>query len=189
MKNKWKPRVDNKGDICAKVVNTAALSISGIANGRTIPVVILQSDPDQKIDTAINGHIGIPTGNCLSQWGRTWNGEKILLHLELSSPVAISILIPFDIIGNGPTIDQIIHTQCLYLMTGAPGTKLSENLDKARILLEIPSREFASEWQKMYKKRYCKHLRKTYHISRKASESVFEKIQEEFSSVKNLRVK
>lgn len=189
MKSKWKFRAAKEDDILTTVVNTGALSAYGVANGRTVPVVILQTDREKKIDAAINAHIGISNGNCDSQWGRTCDGNKILLRLEFTVPVAITLIIPFDIISNGATIDQIIHTQCLYLMTGDPGMKLSQNLHKERILLEIPSREFVDEWRRLYKKKYCKHLKKTYHISSSAAEEVFEKIQSEFSCVKKLRMK
>ena len=112
-----------------------------------------------------------------------------MLHLEFTEPIAVKIIIPLEIIRNGATIDQIIHTQCLYLMTGNPEMKLSQNLCKERILLEVPSREFTDEWRKLYKKKYCKHLRKTHHISAKAAEEVFDKLQDEFSWIKKMRMK
>lgn len=189
MKSMWKPKSIKTDTIIATVVNIAALSSVGVANGRTIPVVILQPDEDHKIDAVINAHSGISGGNCESQWGCTYDRNTILLHLEFTEPLAVKIIIPLDIIQNGATIDQIIHTQCLFLMTGNPGMKLSQNLHKERILLEVPSREFAEEWGKLYKKKYCKHLRKTYHISDKAAREVFDKFQEEFSWIKKSRIK
>ena len=189
MKIMWKPESAKADDIIATVVNTAALSVVGVANGRTVPVVILQPDDENKTDAVITAHSGISEGNCESQWGCSYDRNTILLHLEFTEPVALKIIIPLDIIHNGATIDQIIHTQCLYLMTGNPGMKLSQNLRKERILLEVPSREFADEWRKLYKKKYCKHLRKTHHISSKAAEEVFDKLQDEFSCIKKLRMK
>ena len=67
--------------------------------------------------------------------------------------------------------------------------KLSQTLHKEHILIEVPSRDFADEWQKMYKKKYCKHIRKTHHIPRKVAEDVFEKMQNEFNCVRDLRMK
>lgn len=189
MKIMWKLESAKADDIIATVVNTAALSAVGVANGRTVPVVILQSDEEKKIDAVINAHSGISGGNCKSQWGCTYDRNTILLHLEFTEPVVVKIIIPLDIIQNGATIDQIIHTQCLYLMTGNPEMKLAQNLCKERILLEVPSREFADEWRKLYKKKYCKHLRKTHHISSKAAKDVFDKLQDEFSFIKKLRIK
>lgn len=189
MKIMWKPKSVKADDVIATVVNTAALSVAGVANGRTIPVIILQPDEENKIDAVINAHSGISEGNCVSQWGCTNDRNTILLHLEFTEPIAVKIIIPFEIIRNGATIDQIIHTQCLYLMTGNPEMKLSQNLRKERILLEVPSREFTDEWRKLYKKKYCKHLRKTHHISAKAAEEVFNKLQDEFSWIKKMRTK
>lgn len=152
MKIMWKLKSVKADDVIATVVNTAALSVAGVANGRTIPVIILQPDEENKIDAVINAHSGISEGNCVSQWGCTNDRNTILLHLEFTEPIAVKIIIPLEIIRNGATIDQIIHTQCLYLMTGNPEMKLSQNLCKERILLEVPSREFTDEWRKLYKK-------------------------------------
>lgn len=189
MKNMWKPKFTKTDDIIATVSNIAALSSVGVANGRTIPVIILQPDEEHKIDAIINAHSGIPGGNCESQWGCTYDFNKILLRLEFTEPLAVKIIIPLDIIQNGAIIDQIIHTQCLFLMTGNPGMKLSQNLHKERILLEVPSREFADEWRKLYKKKYCKYLKKKHHISDKAAREVFDKLQEEFNCIKKMRIK
>ena len=115
MKIMWKPESAKADDIIATVVNTAALSVAGVANGRTVPVVILQPDDENKIDAVITAHSGISEGNCESQWGCSYDRNTILLHLEFTEPVALKIIIPLDITHNGATIDQIIHTQCLYL--------------------------------------------------------------------------
>ena len=68
MKIMWKPKSAKADDIIATVVNTAALSVVGVANGRTVPVVILQPDDENKIDAVITAHSGISEGNCESQW-------------------------------------------------------------------------------------------------------------------------
>lgn len=188
MRDKWKPQVTQTGDIIAKVSGSAAISVVGVANGRTIPVIIVLPDKENKIDAIINAHCGISAGDCESQWGCTFDHNVILLFLEFKNPVEARVIIPLDIIEYGAIIDQIIHMQCLYLMTGELGMKLSQNLEKGKILLEIPSRDFANEWNKLYKKKYCKYLRKTYHISRETAEDIFEKIQEEFSCIKKLRM-
>ena len=59
MKIMWKPKSAKTDDIIATVVNTAALSVVGVANGRTVPVVILQPDDENKIDAVITAHSGI----------------------------------------------------------------------------------------------------------------------------------
>lgn len=67
MKIMWKLKSVKADDVIATVVNTAALSVAGVANGRTIPVIILQPDEENKIDAVINAHSGISEGNCVSQ--------------------------------------------------------------------------------------------------------------------------
>lgn len=93
MKIMWKPKSAKADDIIATVVNTAALSVVGVANGRTVPVVILQPDEENKIDAVITAHSGISEGNCESQWGCTYDRNTILLHLEFTEPVAVKIMV------------------------------------------------------------------------------------------------
>ena len=114
MKIMWKPKSAKADDIIATVVNTAALSVVGVANGRTVPVVILQSDGESKIDAVIDSHFGMSEGNCQSQWGCTNDRNTILLHLEFREPVAVKIVIPLDIIHNGATIDHNSYAMPLY---------------------------------------------------------------------------
>ena len=188
MKNKWKIHRSPTTAITATVVETASLSSAGVANGRNIPVVILQSDSNQLIDKIIAAHSGIPNGICESQWGATLDKNKILLDLEFTTPQKIRIIIPFDVINHGLTINQIVYTQCMYLMTGTTRSKLSENLDKEKVLMEIPSKEFMRAWQYLYKKKYCKYLQKKHNISHKVAVEIFDKMQEELCIFQKMRM-
>ena len=109
MRNKWKPKVTQTGDIIAKVSGSAAISVVGVANGRTIPVIIVLPDKENKIDAIINAHCGISAGDCESQWGCTFDHNVILLFLEFKNPVEARVIIPLDIIEYGAIIDQIIQ--------------------------------------------------------------------------------
>ena len=84
MKIMWKPKSVKADDVIATVVNTAALSVAGVANGRTIPVIILQPDEENKIDAVINAHSGISGGNCKGVSNGNWNGSRCIKACLLS---------------------------------------------------------------------------------------------------------
>ena len=67
--------------------------------------------------------------------------------------------------------------------------KLSENLDKPRILLEIPSQEFAKQWKTISKKKACKHFMNNKDISAQQAKELYDGIQKEFEPLINLRLK
>lgn len=189
MSNQWKLQRGNSIDFTVSCVTSALISSTGVANGRNIPVVIVKTDPKNVIDDIISIHETIPCGHCDSQWGMTVDRKKVLLSLEFKDPIECKFLIAFDFLKYAAVVDQIIYSQCMYLMTGTPGMKLSENLDKDRILLEIPSESFSEEWERIYRKEYVKYLRQKYQISRKESIEIFDKLKKELNDIKTLRLK
>lgn len=184
-----KPKTIPKDAIIAPVVSTSIIAAGKVANGRTIPVFILSPDKEGKINALLESHADIPRGACQVLWGDTYNHDTIFLYLEFINPMTLKIIIPLDTIKDGKAIDFLIHSQCLYLMTGYPKMKLSENLDKPRILLEIPSQEFAKQWKTISKKKACKHFRNNKDISAQQAKELYDGIQKEFEPLINLRLK
>lgn len=178
-----------KDAICTPIVSNAIVSSEGIANGRGIPVVVVAPDENHIIDNIISTHQSIPSGHVSSQWASSVDQSTIYLILDFSDPVANKVIIAFDIIKYGIIVDQIIFSQCLYLMTGTPGMHFSENTEKPRIILEVPSEDFKDSWGKIYKEKYSGFLQKKYHISQKKAKNIFDEMQKELNELKTLRMK
>lgn len=52
-----------KGDILTEIVASATIANAGVANGRNIPVIIVESDVDGKIDDLIDIHKAVEKEN------------------------------------------------------------------------------------------------------------------------------
>lgn len=175
-------------EIITKVVSSATIASAGIANGRNIPVVIVESDNKNKINDLLKAHESVKNGNCASQFGFIEGYQYAMLILDFSLPIEITIVLLFDVIKQGITVDQILYSKCMYLMTGDEKTKFSLNMDKPRILLEITTEGFQPHWNKIYKKKYSKYLKKKYSVTKKDSEKLFDKIRKEHETLKKIRM-
>jgi hypothetical protein len=178
-----------KDDIRTEVVASAAIANVGVANGRNIPVVIVEDDLDGKISNLITTHEAVANGSCSSQWGMTEGNEYAILVLSFITPVEQKLILFFDVIKYGIIVNQILYSKCMYLMTGDRETKFSQHLSSPRILLEVPCDDFEKEWKKIYKKEYVKYLQKEYKLSKKVAEKVFDEMHDQMDTVKKLRMK
>lgn len=171
-----------------QVVATSTIACEGVANGRNIPVAIVEPDNDGIITDLIITHKSVNNGNCESQWGMTKGYEYAILALSFSSPVEQKIILLFDVIKYGSIVNQILYAKCLYLMTGDSETKLLEHISEPRILLELPCDDFQEDWNKIYRKKKTDYLRKKYGISKKEALKFFDNLQNELEIVKTLRM-
>lgn len=178
-----------KDDISTEVVASAAIANVGVANGRNIPVVIVESDSDKKIEKLITTHQAVSNGSCTSQWGITVGNEYVILVLTFSTPVEQKLFLFFDVIKYGIIVNQILYSKCMYLMTGNKDTKFSEHLNEPRILLEIPCDDFEGEWKKIYKKEFSKFLQKKHKLAKREADEIFDKIHDKMDTIKTLRMK
>lgn len=188
MASEWKFHHTPDDTIITQVVSGAHITSSGFANGRTIPVIFVESDSENKIKELIHIHKGIQNGNCNSQWGMPLKRDRPFLQLSFTSPQKLNLMIYFDVVKFGLLVDQILYSKCMYLAIGEPNCSLSENLDQEKILLEIPDTGFGSEWEVLYPKMFCKHMKKKYRTSKKDALSHFEKMRSQFEEVKKLRL-
>ena len=144
MKNNWSKSEKITDNIYSVVKACSALTIQGIANGRTIPVLYIENDEENKIANTIEFHKTAKQGACSTQWGITDDYKYALLFLKFSLPTEVPIVLFFDILKFGHVVTHIIRMQCLYLAIGDENSKLSENMDSHKILIEVKNNDITS---------------------------------------------
>lgn len=118
MKNKWSKLEKITDNIYSEVKACSVLTVQGVANGRTIPVIFTENDDKNKIGTTIEFHRSVKQGVCSTQWGITEDNKYALLFLTFSVPTETQILLFFDVLKFGHVVTHIIRMQCLYLAIG-----------------------------------------------------------------------
>lgn len=136
------------------IVSDALMATCGLADGRLIPLFILDTSERPDIDDMIQAHRHLGGGDVRSAWGRPARFEKskIRLILTVVKPSQCVTILEFDVARQGGVVDQIVQAQGLYLQGGRPGDRLASTLDNDRILVEVPSREFRPEWEHIHRK-------------------------------------
>ena len=105
MKNKWSKTEKITDNIYSEVKACSILTVQGIANGRTIPVIFAENDNENKIETTIKFHQTVKQGVCSTQWGITEDNKYALLFLVFSVPTETKILLFFDVLKFSSIID------------------------------------------------------------------------------------
>lgn len=167
----------------AAIVGDATVSSVSVGNGRLIPLVILDTRDRPEIETIIEAHRhGLAPGDVLVTWGEL-NGrrERVALICQFVRPVESLVVIEFAILPQGILIDQALTAKALYIQGGRPGDRLIHDLQKPKILIEVPETGFSKVWNKLFHKSNEANFRKqgfSRAESRNAARQVIIKLRE-----------
>ena len=144
------------------IISDAAISSIGVAEGRLLPLVIIDTSSRPDVEDVIKAHKYLGPGDAESIWikpsGR--DASQIGLVLSFLKPSRCIVLLEFDIASMGNLVDLIVRNRGLYLQPGRAGDRLKASMDKERILVEVPSKGFLEEWDTIYHKAIEAELRK-----------------------------
>ncbi len=178
--SKWHKEAIQLGNKAEKepvpIVSDAAVATRGLADGRIIPVLIIDTSFRPDIEDMIRAHKHIGAGDAKSVWSipSRFDKSRIFLVLTMIKPSRCVIILEFNIARQGGVVDQIIHAQGLYIQPGKEGDRLSSTIDNERILVEVPSRHFRKEWDDILRKAITKDFQRkglSRNDAKKATES------------------
>jgi hypothetical protein len=134
-----------------KIVGDGAIATPDFGEGRMIPVLIVDCSEKVELRDLILAHEDFALGDVTVTWASPkGNKNSILLLLEFSKPSALEVFLAFDIDKQGVLVDGILNANALYLQPAVSGTKVSEGLEKEKIIVEVPETGFFPEWDKIY---------------------------------------
>lgn len=142
------------------LVGDGALSIPNVADGRIIPVLILDTREREDVDEYVRIHQAGPSGDVSTQWGRKRFGSKRYLIVRSLRPVEVSMLIELDAERNAQLINFILKAEAFYLQPGRPGERLSDDVGKPKLLIGVPDTGFADQWRREYASRIIAKFRR-----------------------------
>lgn len=160
-----------------EIVSDASIASREVADGKNIPLIILNTVNRKDINILVSNHRYYGQGEVKIQWGSfTKNKKEICLHMSFQSPSEINILVNFNICTQGALVHMILTSKLLYLQGGKEGDKYGNSMGADRIIIEVPHVGFEVIWMKMWHKQLSKHYRK----SRKISARKAKKLASEF---------
>jgi len=121
------------------------------ADGRLIPVVVLNSKNGIELKDFLSAHVSsIDQGDVITQWGypfsQFFKPKVWILSIQFKKPRTFSFYIEFVLDKNPALIDAIFQSRGLYIRYGFPGEKISKGMDQDMVLIEIPDLKRDEEW-------------------------------------------
>ncbi len=137
--------------IMPPLVSDGLLASVGNADGKLIPVLIIDTSKRPDIENLMEIHSNFDAGDVESIWLKSPKQKNTLgLLLNFLNPTPCKIMLEFDLLKKYGLIDCIVRVQGLYLQCGRDGDRLASTMGHKRILLEVPSKHFQKEWNEIF---------------------------------------
>lgn len=171
------------------IVWDAGVATGGVGEGRFIPVLIIDTSTRPDIEDMVRAHKHLGPGDVETVWSRPSRLDNSRIHLILTfiKPTRCVLILEFDLALQGGVLDQLIHAQGVYLQPGRAGDRLASTLDKERVLVEVSSKQFRGEWDKIYRKS-LKRLFRSKGLSRSRAKQATDNFLIEWRKVGSIRI-
>lgn len=163
------------------IVSDAAIMSEGIADGRLLPLLILDTTERPDIDEVVLAHQDPNTsGDVNSSWMKqSWrNKSELRLVLEFVRPVGCVAIIAFDLRQYAGFVDQIVQNEGLYIQPGRPGDRLKSTLAAPRMVVEVNCDHFRPHWEPIFLREAAKYLSRRGMRAREAKTAAADFVQE-----------
>ncbi len=162
------------------IISSAAIVSKGLADGRIVPVLILDSSKRSDFIELVKAHDFLPPGDVTVWWGRLEKSEtdSVSLFLSFTRPAELTVYITFNIITEGVLVDLILSAKSVFLELGKLGDRYVVNSNNPSIHAEIPDTEFGAQWDKMFHETIAKNFRKSGMAKKDATKSAKDAIEQ-----------
>lgn len=191
--NHWKTgtfQIKNEVEkIPIPIISDPAVATRGVGDGRTFPVLIIDTSQRPDLEDMVNAHKYLGSGDVQSTWfsPSRFSNKKIGLLLQFTRPSKCLCILEFNVMDHKAAIDLIVQTEGLYLQPGKIGDRLSSTMDNPRILCEVPSKYFKKEWEKIHRKNIFKTFRDEG-MSRQNAKQATEEFLKEWRRISSMRI-
>ncbi len=136
-----------------EVVGDAAIAAGPIAEGRAVPLLILDTSDRPDLEELIRIHQEVNPGDVQTQWAQLrGKAGTVCLLVEFERPLELSVLLEFTIEAQGGLVDLILRSRGFYLQGGRKGDRLITTRRAPRILVEVPKSDFGPIWEQLLMK-------------------------------------
>lgn len=165
----------------ASIVADGAIMTQGVADGKLVPVIILDTSERSDVEEVTTAHEQLlSAGDVKTAWLRqSWrNRSELRLMLHFLQPVECVVIVAFPLAKYAAFVDQIVHNEALYLQPGRPGDRLKNTFHNPKVFVEIDCEQFRPTWNRIFEREAAKELRRRGMRRREAKAATPELIQE-----------
>ena len=161
MRFRMKNKIAIRRDDYLNLVGDGAIANAKTADGRLIPVIILDTREKKQLEYLVKMHEQIDTGDVSSIWSITrFNHEQGNLVLFFKTPMEFKVAISLQSLKHSPIIEGIRISKAVYIQPGKPGDRVSDDINAPKILVEIPAKTTFEKWDEIFEKMVIKKLKK-----------------------------
>jgi len=148
-------------DILVPIVGDGAIATHATAEGRTIPVLILDCDRHKEFLNLIYLHENSLPGDVICTWCiKRFDSQTIFLMLEFERPSMVRIMFHFDLARQALLADGIVQSRGVYLQPKESGQRVSEGINQPKILVEVHPETTPPNWDSLLLKAICKCMKR-----------------------------
>lgn len=190
---KWKIRKERKQrqlstETIVPIVADALIAGS-VAEGVSIPLLILDTVERPDITELIRVHAHLPPGDVVSSWAEVRGDEdSIFLILDFHRPVEAQAILRFSIAEQGILVDAAVIARAAYLQAGVPGDRFIQDPDRPKLALELPETPFHGKWDAIFLNRMTHVVARRAGLSLKKAEPVAALMIEDLRKVTGFRM-
>jgi len=130
-----------------KIVSDALVSNRKLADGRLVPVLLVDCSSRTDIKDLIKAHAYVAPGDVKIQWGKRYRtSNTYMLILSFEKPSKCKAVLEFDILKQGGVVDQIMRSEAFILQCAEEGERFVTTIDREKIIVEVPSKQAWSLW-------------------------------------------
>jgi hypothetical protein len=143
------------------VLGDAAIATVGIGHGRLIPLIIVDVTKRPDLIEVIAVQERFDDGDVKVQWGFLQNRpDSVVLFLQFQRPTKRTAAVEFSISRQGILVEYILQSHALYMQAGKTGDRAIHDLNRSKMLIEVPDTGFRAHWDKIYFAAIVKRMRK-----------------------------
>ncbi len=159
------------------------------AEGLMIPLVILDTSARPDIDEIIRVHSHISPGDVTSSWASIiGHPDDVALILDFIRPIEARVAIRFSIEKQAILIDTALRAKAIYLQAGRPGDRLIHDIDRQKIVVELPEGEFNEKWESIFLHQMTAYVSRKNKLSKKKAYPVACLLLEELRKMTSFRM-
>jgi hypothetical protein len=171
------------------IVGDGAMAAPAVADGRLLPVVIVDSSARREVSEVIRVHAHLQPGDVFSQWASSRdNDDHVLLNLKFVQPMEVELALLFSIERQAILVETILRGGAVYLQAGTAGDRVSTTMDAPRVLVEIPETGFRPRWDELFLSRMMVVMSRQLRISRRRARPVTEAFISQIRQLAGLRI-
>lgn len=131
------------------IVGDAAIA-GPMADGRLIPLVIIDTANRPDLDELVRLHTHLSPGDVEYVWGlNDGNKDQVALVLHFVFPIDARAVLMFSIERQGILVESALTARGIYLQPGRPGDRFKDDVTRPKILVEVPDDNFRTRWESL----------------------------------------